>query len=204
MGSLSTSSKASAALRQERFIELYLGECFGNAGEAALRAGYSAHTASSQGPGLLRNPRVLAAIEERKKINSAKYAITADRILGEYAAIAFSNVLDYTTTNHEGVRTIDLNELTREEGAAISEISVEEHEEIDPDTEKTYTVRKTKFKLHPKLPALEALAKYKKIPGIGTTKIDLTNSDGSLRPMPTLIVNFIEPGRPASKQIEGK
>ncbi len=48
--------------KQERFCREFLIDC--NAGQACIRAGYSAKTAYSAGPRLLNNPRIQARIAE--------------------------------------------------------------------------------------------------------------------------------------------
>jgi phage terminase small subunit len=54
--------------RQRRFVELYMGECAGNATEAYMRAGYKPkdrRSAESCGERLLRNVEVIEAIGVR-------------------------------------------------------------------------------------------------------------------------------------------
>ena len=48
--------------KQERFVQEYLVDM--NATQAAIRAGYSAHTAEQQGSRLCRNVQVAAAIQD--------------------------------------------------------------------------------------------------------------------------------------------
>jgi hypothetical protein len=49
--------------RQKMFVNAYIGECLGNATQAAIAAGYSERGAAVQGFRLLRNSAVRAAID---------------------------------------------------------------------------------------------------------------------------------------------
>ena len=60
-----------------------------NATRAAIRAGYSAHTARSQGQRLLTDVDVQAAIQEAMKARSKRVEISADRVLQEVSRLAF-------------------------------------------------------------------------------------------------------------------
>ncbi len=66
--------------KQERFVQEYMLDL--NATQAAIRAGYSAHTADVQGPRLLGNVGVAAAIqaaqvEFRERMEVSKESVTA-------------------------------------------------------------------------------------------------------------------------------
>lgn len=65
--------------KQERFVQEYLTDL--NATQAAIRAGYSARSASVIGHENLRKPNVAAAVEARKKVRADALGITADYIL---------------------------------------------------------------------------------------------------------------------------
>ena len=74
--------------KQQLFVDEYLIDL--NATQAAIRAGYSARTAEQQGPRLLGNVEVAAAIEARMKVRSERLEIEADRVLQGIARIAFA------------------------------------------------------------------------------------------------------------------
>lgn len=65
--------------KQLRFVEEYLIDL--NATQAAIRAGYSAKTAYSQGFDLLRKPEVQQAIDAAQKSRSERTQIDADYVL---------------------------------------------------------------------------------------------------------------------------
>lgn len=75
--------------KQERFCREFVIDC--NAKQAAIRAKYSEKTAEVQGSVLLRNPKVSKRIAELQKIVSDKLDITKEKIVKEYAKLAFTN-----------------------------------------------------------------------------------------------------------------
>ncbi len=78
--------------KQQRFVEEYLLDL--NATAAARRAGYSEKTAEQQGPRLLGNVGVAAAICDRKAKRSQRTEITADWVLEQYAAVWNAKITD--------------------------------------------------------------------------------------------------------------
>jgi phage terminase small subunit len=82
--------------RQTEFVKQYLVDL--NATQAAIRAGYSAHTAKEIGYQNLRRPRIAMAIETAL----AEFGgITRTRIVDELGAIAFSDIGEIVTWNEE-------------------------------------------------------------------------------------------------------
>lgn len=67
--------------KQERFIAEYLIDL--NATQAAIRAGYSAHTAGAIGDENLRKPAISAAIKAAQEKTAKKLEITRERLLSE-------------------------------------------------------------------------------------------------------------------------
>ncbi len=65
--------------KQARFAEEYLIDL--NATQAAKRAGYSTHTADVQGPRLLGNVGVAAAIQAAQTALSERLEVTAERVV---------------------------------------------------------------------------------------------------------------------------
>lgn len=146
--------------QQIRFVEEYLIDL--NATQAAIRAGYSARTAGSQGQRLLKNVEIQNAIAERQKILSDKTSITAQKVLNEYAKIAFSDIKEVLSWDEEG------------------RVSVYQSEDIDTSfvqsiqqttTESDFaTVYKLNVKLYDKLKALDALSKHLGLFNASTTE----------------------------------
>lgn len=82
LGSLTT--------KREMFVREYLIDL--NATQAAIRAGYSRKSASSQGDHLLREPAVAAAVRAAMDERARRAEITADRVLQEVAKLAFLDI----------------------------------------------------------------------------------------------------------------
>lgn len=157
--------------KQKRFAEEYSVDL--NATQAAIRAGYSERTAYSQGQRLLKNVEVQAAIWKANEVRSERTGITADRVLEELAKLGFSNMLDYLRTSDEGDPFVDLSQMSREQAAAIQEVTVEDFLEGRGDNARE--VRRVKFKLADKKSPLELLGKHLKL---FTDKVEHTGAGG--------------------------
>lgn len=142
--------------KQSLFVREYLIDL--NATQAAIRAGYSAATAYSIGNENLSKPEIAAAIAAASEKRAEKLEITAERVLAELALIGFANMNDYIRTTDDGDAFVDLSALTREQAAAISEITVEDFK--DGRGEDARDVRKVKFKLSDKRAALVDLGRH--------------------------------------------
>jgi len=126
--------------RQDRFVKEYLVDL--NATKAAKRAGYSKRTA------------VQKAQAERGK----RTEIEADAVVRELGKIGFANMLDYLTIGKDGDPYVDLSDLTREQAAAIGEVTVEDFTEGRGEDKRD--VRRVKFKLSDKRGALVDLGRH--------------------------------------------
>lgn len=72
--------------KQQRFVQEYLIDL--NATQAAIRAGYSAKTAEQQGPRLLGNAGVAAAVAAGQVRLASKLELTAEKVLANIARVA--------------------------------------------------------------------------------------------------------------------
>jgi phage terminase small subunit len=72
-----------------RFVDEYLVDL--NATQAAIRAGYSPKTAVKQGSRLLTKADIQEAICAARESLATKFEITRERVLAEYAKLAFSD-----------------------------------------------------------------------------------------------------------------
>lgn len=115
-----------------------------NATQAAIRAGYSAHSAKVAGCKLMAQPHVRAAVERRRAKMAANLEITAERVLMEFARIAF---FDIRRLYDADGRLKGMAELDDDTAAALASV-----ESIGLLTQKV--------KAHTKHPALDALAKH--------------------------------------------
>lgn len=151
-------AKASQKLtpQQERFVEEYLIDL--NATQAALRAEYSAKTADRQGHRLLKNAEIQRRIAEAQKKRSQRTEITQDAVLKELAKIGFANIGDMMRVTPDGDPFLDLSDLTPEQTAALSEVTVEDY--MEGRGENAREVRRVKVKLWDKRAALVDMGKH--------------------------------------------
>ena len=136
--------------KQSRFVEEYLLDLNGK--QAAIRAGYSPKTAEVQGSRLLRNAKVQKALEAAVQARSRRTEVTADRVVAEFAKLAFADMRDYWPKMGE---TVDLHRLDQDRTAAIGEITIDEVVDAGGTLH-----RRTRLKLHDKKGALDSLARH--------------------------------------------
>ena len=103
---------------------------------------------------LIADDSVSARVAALRAALFDNYAVTNDRILGEMALSAFARMKDYTALLACG----DLDDVTSEESAAITEFTVDRVRRKGDDTVETV---RTRLKLGDKHQSLVALAKIK-------------------------------------------
>lgn len=145
--------------KHERFAqEIAKGK---SASEAYVEAGYKAnrHNAATLARTKHISTRVdellgrARYVEERAvEIAAEKLAITKESVLAELAKIGFANMQDYMRASPEGDPYLDFSAITRDQAAALSEVTVEDF--TDGRGEGSRQVRRVKFKLHDKKGAL--------------------------------------------------
>lgn len=143
--------------KQARFVEEYFLHKF-NGGKAAAAAGYSEKNASRIASGLLAKSHIQEAIQARSAALSEKSGITGEMVVAELAKLGFSNMLDYIRVQADGSAYVDLREITRDQAAAIQEITVDEY--MDGGGEDARPVKKVKLKLSDKRGPLVDLGKH--------------------------------------------
>ena len=141
------------------------------ADQAYIDAGYKEHRGNAS---TLRGmPAICERIGELVDKAASKAEISIQMIVAELAKIGFSNILDYLEIQDEGTFTTDFSKLTRDQAAAIQEITVDDiHEGSGQNVRKT---RRVKFKLSDKLNALEKLGRSL---GMFKDKIEHSGPDG--------------------------
>lgn len=87
--------------KQKRFCEEYLIDL--NATQAAIRAGYSEKTAEQMGYKLVQKSSVLEYLNKLREQQSKRTEITADMVLKELAAIAFSDRTELARIDNDGI-----------------------------------------------------------------------------------------------------
>jgi phage terminase small subunit len=106
--------------RQLLFVEQYLIDLNGK--EAAIRAGYSGTRAAARGYALLQRPEIRAAIAAAMARRAARTEITPERVLEEYARIAFSDWRHFADWGPKGARFAAARDLSPEDTPAIAEL----------------------------------------------------------------------------------
>jgi phage terminase small subunit len=87
-----------------------------------------------------------------------KLDISSERTLAEMSKIAFANMLDYLTLDEDGNPKLDLASITRDQGAAISEVILDEY--MDGRGKNAKRVKRVRVKLSNKIEALNAIARH--------------------------------------------
>jgi phage terminase small subunit len=157
--------------KQARFIDEYLVDL--NATQAAIRAGYSARTARSIGQENLTKPDIAAAIEAAQRSQSARTGITADMVIAELAKIGFANMADYMKATPGGDPYLDFAALTRDQAAALQEVTIEDY--VAGRGDNARDVKRVKFRLADKRAALVDLGRHL---GMFVNKHQYTGKDG--------------------------
>lgn len=163
-------------LKQQRFVDEYLIDL--NATQAAIRAGYSPRTAASQGERLLRNAEIRAAVTEGRRRQQERTEINADRVLKEYARLAFSDIGQVLDFDGVEPRLRPVNQIPADARRAIASVKVRRFWE--GSGEDAREVEMTEFRLWEKLGALRALADHLGLDAPKKTEVNVRNDDDEL------------------------
>lgn len=129
-----------------------------NATKAAVLAGYSEKTAGAIGGELLQKPEIAEAIETGIARLAEKIDVDAERVIQEYARIAFARPDDVIRWEDGKLVLTDIDDLDEDTLASIAEVTQAASGDI-------------RVKFHDKGKALEALARH----------LDLFNKDNTHR-----------------------
>lgn len=170
--------------KQQRFVDEYLIDL--NATQAAIRAGYSVANADKIGPELLGKTRVADAVAARMKDRERRTEITQDRVLQEYAKLAF---LDPRRFYDEKGSLIPVHELDADVAAALSgmEVVTQRAGKDAGGNQECEEVKKIKF--IDKKGALDSVARHL---GMFTDKVQMTGKDGGPVNM-NWTIDFVSP-----------
>lgn len=140
--------------KQERFVQEYLVDL--NATQAAIRAGYSARTANEQGARLLANASIQNELQDAISKRMERTEITQDRVLQEYARLAFFDARKLFCADG---RPKDITELDDDTAAALVGLDVQElYEGAGEDRKFVGYVKK--YKLADKKGSLDSLGRH--------------------------------------------
>jgi phage terminase small subunit len=110
-------NNSSLSERHKLFILYYL-QCF-NVSTAALKAGYTKHSANVAGYQIMNNPEVKEILEKAKEIMQADIYISAKTVLEQYVKIAQADITDYL--EFKGRRVL-LKDSDKIDGSLITEV----------------------------------------------------------------------------------
>jgi phage terminase small subunit len=160
-------------LKQERFAQKYVE--LGNASEAYRQvydvSAMKPETVNRTAKELFDNHKITARIEELQALALKRHQVTVDRVVAEYAKLAFLDVRKVFTDDGD-VKPI--HEIDDDTAAAIAGIDVEAvFEGSGKDRERVGTLKK--IKLADKKAALDSLGKYL---GMFVEKTEITGKNG--------------------------
>lgn len=169
-----TKSSDARLLKRQKFVDAYL--IHGNATKAAIAAGYSKHTARTQGSKLLTKPDIKQLVDAGRARLAGIAEASQERVVKELARIAFVDIRKLLTP-HGAMRRLD--EIDDDTAAAIAGMEIEEEyadETVQANLEaqghggalkrsrkdkvRVAVGRVAKFKMVSKHAALESLMSY--------------------------------------------
>ncbi len=133
---------------QQRFIAEYLID--GNGTKAAIRAGLPGRDPSAAATKMLRRKPVAAAVEQERERSMERTRITRDRVLLEYARIAFAEIGDIADWDEDTFVMKPKDEIAKDDRAAVAEIKAKHGKHGT----------RAQIRMHSKLGALDALGKH--------------------------------------------
>ncbi len=176
--------------RQQKFVLEYQVDHV--ATQAAIRAGYSAGTAHVQGSRLLSNVKVWEAIAKAQAKAAAKVEVTVERVLKEYARLAFADIAKAYGADGNLLPVPQMPEDIRR---ALTGVEITE---LYGDGEPIGHLKKVRFA--PKVSALDSLARHLGMfsesgnTGVGF-QITLHLGEGAGEPKPAIDVTSPPPDK---------
>lgn len=146
--------------KQKRFVGEYLIDL--NATAAAQRAGYGGSgkkakaAAERTAARLMQDPEIQVAIKEAMAERAKRTEVNADNVIRELSLIAYANVEDYLDVGEDGAPRPNFALTTRDQFAAIVEVTTSAHTDKKTNAE----VTTTRFKMADKKGALADLCRH--------------------------------------------
>ncbi len=134
--------------KQEAFIQAYLTN--GRNATSAYKHSYDCSTMSEasmskEAQSLLKHPLIAPRISAIVQMTCERTEVTVERVIREYARIAFADMRSFTKWGSAGMQLKEGDGLSDDDASAVAEISE--------------TAQGLKIKLHDKKGALDSLAK---------------------------------------------
>lgn len=159
--------------KQQTFISEYMIDL--NSTASAIRAGYSARNAGKIGPELLGKTRIQEAIQQAMQEREKRTGITADRVLNEYAKIAFADIKDFLSFKTENT-SIGVDDDGKAITAYQQIINVRPSDDVDGTMIQEVSISPKgvfAFKLHDKKGSLDMIGKHL---GMFTDKLEVNGN----------------------------
>lgn len=159
--------------KQQCFVDEYLKDFNGK--QAAIRAGYSPKTAEVQASRLLTVVKVREAVESRRTALTEKAGVTVERIIEEYARLAFLDPAEAFDKEGKLIPVCDMPEDVRRAVGGLDVVEMAGGMKVDSDGASHVPMYTKKLKFWDKKGALDSLAKIK---GMFVEKVEHTGKDG--------------------------
>ena len=134
-------------------------------------------TAKTQASVTLSNPIVRDRLNELIAQFAKRYEITTDKIQRELVRVAFSNLTDYVRIEEDGNARVDLTDLDRTKGAAVSEVTATKR--VTRRGDEREEVNETKIKIASPAEKIRALELLGKQLGMFKQKTELSTAPGA-------------------------
>jgi phage terminase small subunit len=157
---------------------------------AYLDAGYKSapDSADASAARLLADAKVAARVSELQVEAAKQTSATAARVLEEMAKLAFANMADFFQVGADGAPRLDWGSLTRDQKAALQEVTVDIF--TDGRGDDAREVRRVKFRLADKRAVLVDLGRH-----LGLFKEKVEHSGPGGGPIVTKEVSDIDAAR---------
>ena len=190
MAGKAAKSVSKLTAKQERFCQEYMIDL--NAAQAAIRTGFSAKTARSQGQRLLTNVDIQNRISELQQTIQERTEITQDMVIAEYAKIAFANTSDVIEWGDTVMIEVEVDgETTR---VPFHGLKIKNSADLPASIQAA--VKKVKqgkdgleVEMHDKKGALDSIARHL---GMFKDRVDLSSEDGTMSPRSTLTTEQVK------------
>jgi phage terminase small subunit len=143
--------------KQKKFIDEYIFDWNGTRAYQAAFPGSKYMSAAVEANRLLKNPKIIAYLEEVQKNLEKTANISRLMVIREHQKIAFSSI---ARLHNSWITRREFEDLTDQEKSSISELTTQTRMEMGGiDGEKPIQVDYVKIKLHDKIKSLEAISK---------------------------------------------
>ncbi|MGH7501298.1 MAG: terminase small subunit [Longimicrobiales bacterium] len=165
--------------KQDRFVDRYLIDL--NATRSYQEVYQCAEkVARANGPRLIGNPKVAAAIAREREARSKRTQVSKDWVVERLRRIAAADIKDFYSWDSTKAAPVPSEKLTPEQSAAVSEV----HTDTVIMRQKDGTVKgakvKTRLKLHDQVAALKLLGQHL---GMFAQKHEHSGPDGGAIPV---------------------